>query len=385
MRSRILLFVATLVLVPVLTYFVILFARGYRPSTGNGGSLQPTGILAATSFPDGAQLYINSQFKSATNSNINLPPGLYEVEIKKDTYFPWKKTVEIKPEEVTRTSAVLFPTVPSLKAITTEGADLPTLSPDGTKVVFTQTLSSGATGVFLLDLTDSPLGILNRDPRQLSTINAALSEVSWSPDSKQVVLTASPSSYLVDVNNPNQQLTNVTSILQTILDDWQETRRVREEQKFITLPKQMQDILATSAANLVWSPKETKVMYTATASATIPDDLIKPLPGSSTQSQNRQIEPGKEYVYDVEEDRNFEIGLPEDKLSWFPTSSHFIKVEKGAVTIMEYDTQNPTIVYSGPMEDGYALPYPSGRQLLILTNLNPTISKVANLYAVSLR
>ncbi|MDO8487705.1 MAG: PEGA domain-containing protein [bacterium] len=381
-----------------MTYFVILFARGYRPNRDSGGSLQPTGILAATSFPDGAQLYINSQFRSATNSNVNLTPGTYEVEIKKDTYFPWKKTVEIKPEEVSRTQAVLFPTVPSLRAITTAGADLPTLSPDGTKVVFIQTQTNRTTAVFLLDLTDSPLGILNRDPKLLSSLSTKISGLKWSPDSKQVVLSASNSSYIVDVSAGNPQPTNITTDLPSLLAGWEKIQQTRESLKFAALPKSLQEILASSAAGLVWSPKETKVMYTATASATISDNLVRQLPGSSTQTQQRNLKPGNVYVYDLEEDRNFAIGsvkfeirkgnfeiIEPHRLSWFPTSAHFIKVDQGAVTITEYDTQNPTVVYSGPMEDGYALPYPSGRQLLILSNLNPTLSKIANLYAVSLR
>ena len=383
MRSRILLFLATLILVPLLTYFVILFARGYRPSSIGGGSLQATGILAANSLPEGAQLYINSQFKSATDTNLNLPPGSYEIEIKKDTYHSWKKTLEIRPEEVTRAAAVLFPTVPALKAITSAGAAGPALSPDGTKVAFMQTVGKQS-DIFILDLNDSPLGILNRDPKQIASL-PSVATITWSPDSKQLVLTASPAAYLVDVNNPSQQTTNITARLAALLQDWNLTRTTREAQKFSILPQLMQNTLATAAANLVWSPKENKVLYTATASAVITADLIRQLPGSSTQPQARGLQAGKVYVYDTEEDRNFAVGTAKDKLSWFPTSNHLVKLEPGQVTILEYDGGNPTVVYAGPIENGYAFPYPSSRQLLILANLNPTLSKIANLYAVSLR
>ncbi len=383
MRQRILLFLATLILVPLLTYSVILFARGYRPSPSGGGSLQPTGILAANSLPEGAQLYINSRFKSATNTNLNLPPGSYEIEIKKDTYFPWKKTVEIKAEEVTRASAILFPTIPALKAITTTGASSPTLSPDGTKIAFIQT-SNNLSNIYILDLNDSPLGILNRDPKQIATL-INVSTITWSPDSKQIVLSASSAAYLVDINNPSQQTTNVSARLVALLRDWEQTRSTREAQKFSTLPMPVQVTLATSAANLVWSPKENKVMYTATSSATIADNLIRPLPGSSTQAQSRHTTPGNIYVYDTEEDRNFKISSASAKLAWFPTSNHLVELQQSKVTVLEYDGGNPTVVYMGPMENGYAFPYPSSRQLLILANLNPTISKLSNLYAVSLR
>lgn len=377
MNTRILLFLVTLLLVPLLTYFVILFARGYRPSSTDGGSLQPTGILATNSLPQGAQLYINGQFKSATDTNINLSPGTYEIEIKKDTYFPWKKTVQIKPEEVTRASAMLFPTVPILKAITTTGASLPIISPDGTKVAY---ISNNDT--YTLDLSESPLGLLNRDPKLVNSSKFIVHSLIWSPDSKQLMIEATGSARLVDINS--SQSPSLIASPSAILNQWNQIQTARKSQKFSTLPLRLQTILATAATDLVWSPKENKVMYTATSSATIADNLIRQLPGSSTQPQERQIKPGLVYVYDLEEDRNFKIAQNPTGLSWFPTSNHLVQLENGKVTVLEYDGGNLTVVYMGPMENGYAFPYPSSRQLLILANLNPTISKVANLYAVSL-
>ncbi len=388
MNTRILLFLVTLLLVPLLTYFVILFARGYRPSSVDGGSLQPTGILAANSLPTGAQLYINNQFKSATDTNLNLSPGTYEIEIKKDTYFPWKKTVQIKPEEVTRASAVLFPTVPVLKAITTTGASLPIISPDGTKVAYVVDGLPAGRQVYTLDLSESPLGLLNRDPKLVHSLPAGqagseftIHSLIWSPDSKQILAQSTPSAYLVDINQQSAKL--VASPI-AILNQWNEIQIARKLQKFSTLPLRLQNILATAAAELIWSPKENKVMYAATASAVIVDNLIRQLPGSSTQPQERQIKPGSIYVYDLEEDRNFKISQSLTGLGWFPTSNHLVQLENGKVTVLEYDGGNPTVVYMGPMENGYAFPYPSSRQLLVLANLNQAISKVANLYAVSL-
>ena len=366
-----------------MTYFVILFARGYRPIPGQT-TLQSTGILAATSLPEGAQLYINGQFKSATNTNLNLTPGSYQIEIKKESFIPWKKTLEIKPEEVTRASAVLFPTIPALKAITTTGASLPSLSPDGTKVAFIQSQNK-LSNIYIYDLNDSPLGILNRDPHLITNLTTKVAQLIWSPDSKQIMVQASASAFLVDLNSAST-LTQVASPSGQ-LTSWAEVVQAREDLKLATLPPQLHPILASSAANLVWSPKENKVMYTATSSATIAANLIHPLPGSSTQSQDRHLTPGNIYVYDVEEDRNFKIGPvdPTIRWSWLPTSNHLIKLQKDQITIVEYDGGNPTVVYAGPMENGYAFPYPSSKQLLILTNLNPALAAVTNLYAVSLR
>lgn len=334
-RTRILLFLASFILVPLCTYFVILFARGYRLNWQRK-QLSPTGLLVATSLPDGAQIHLNGQLSSATNTTLNLPPATYRVEIKKDGFSPWTKTLKVEAEIVTRAAATLFPSVPSLKAITSGGAANPLLSPDGTKVVFT----SGKKA-YLLDLSESPLGLINREAREIATTSA-----SWIvPTPEQLAKTAT----------------------------------LRANALHLT----MQAILATAAANLDWSPKENKLLYTATASASIPEDLIKPLPGSSFQPQSRALAAGETYVYDLEEDRNFKVP---SGVSWFPDSAHLILTEKGKITILEYDSQNATVVYAGPMENTFAFPYPSGKQLLILANLSSNSkTSVPNLYAVSLR
>ena len=422
--QRLLIFLTGLVVVPLGTILVILFARGYRPNFKDR-ALQPTGLLVAHSYPDGAQIFVNSLLKSATNSTINLSPGTYAVEIKKESYHPWKKSLLVEPEIVTRATAVLFPTVPSLKAVTTGGASNPVLSPDGSKIVFVQ--NTGAlSGLYSLDLNESPLGLLNREARLILTSNLidfAVSSLSWSPDSRQILVRvpgADPADYLIDTGNP--RLLEVTNSLTVTLESWQETKNLRSQQRLSSLSPLLRDLLESAAADLVWSPKEDKILYTATASATLPDNLVRPLPGSSSQPQERSLVPGTVYVYDVIEDRNFVVGhtsvptrIPTlsptprtgrtsptptltvkpfspltaythpSGLSWFPTSSHLLKIEGETVIIIEYDNQNPTIVYTGPMQSGLALPYPSGKQLLILANLNPEINPYANLYAVSLR
>ncbi|TSC86743.1 MAG: Uncharacterized protein G01um101416_597 [Microgenomates group bacterium Gr01-1014_16] len=350
---RILLFITSLILVPSLTYLVILFARGYRPDLPNK-TIQPTGLLVANSVPDGAQIYVDGQLLSATNTTANLSPGTYNFEIKKVGFQPWSKTLALQAEIVTRASATLFPSVPSLKAITSSGASHPVLSPDGTKVAFAQTGK-----LYTLDLTESPLGLISRDPRYISSLKSQFSSLAWSPDSRQILAGNS----LIDISDSKSS--SASSIL---ISSWKARRKTLDNQRFLTLPETMQDILATSAADLVWSPKETKLLYTATASAIIPDNLKKPLPGSSTQTQNRHLVPSNSYVYDLEEDRNFQI---DSGYSWFPDSYHLFKTENNQIIIIEYDNQNQTVVYDGPMAQDFAV--------------NPTLSSVPNLYAVSLR
>jgi len=401
-RTRLVLFLLGVFVVLAGTVGVALFARGYRPG-GSATPLQATGILVSQSYPDGAEIYLNSNLISATNSTLNLPPGDYTIEMRLDGFTPWKKAMVVQAGEVTRATAWLFPSVPSLRAITSTGASHPSVSPNGATVAYTLT-SPASTRLYTLELSESPLGAINRESRLIATLPAItrtnpISQLVWSPDSRSLLVSATTSATLVNINSA--QLTDVTDRQNIVVSGWRQELVDINTDRLPLLPKPLRDLLATSAAELVWSPREDKILYTATASAIIPDNLIRPLPGSSTQAQTRDLEAGMVYVYDLEEDRNFLIGpslpTPPGDLShavgyyqpggyaWFPTSNHLVRIEGTKVQIMEYDGQNTTIVYAGPLQETFAAAYPSTKHLLILTNLNPESSVLPNLYAVSLR
>lgn len=422
-RTRLLSFVAGLVVVPICTILVVLFAKGYRPNLQNG-QITVTGILSTHTYPENSQIWINGlQTSSITNSNLNLAPGDYVVEFKKEGYQSWKKDLKIEREIVTTATAVLFPSVPTLKPVSSQIATHVTLSPDGTKVAFI----SKNNQIHTLDLTESPLGTFTRESRLSGSLPLSLPTSSlnliWSPDSRHILVTdvqskiSSPAAYLIDPTN--QQITSAANSLNYLLQDWKTRQTAQDLQKFNSLPLILRNVLATASADIVWAPRENKILYTATASATLPDQIKKPLPGSSTQPQTRSLVAGHTYVYDLEEDRNFFISLtPQPSPSpaakkgvktvkpplplnpsnptahpsgwaWFPTSSHLYRVENNRVIIVEYDNQNQTTIYSGPLFENTAIPYASGKQMLLLTSFETTpaasTSANPNLYALTLR
>ncbi len=403
LKTRILLSCLSVIVVIIGTIFAIKFAKGYRPDLQNG-TFRPTGIINMESYPESAKVYINGEYKTITKDKINLDPGIYDVEIRLDGFVTWKKQITIEPEVVSNVTAWLFPSVPSLKAITSNGASMPVISPDGTKIAYIRT-EKNSNKLYTLDLTESAFGFISRDPKEISTDLSTPNSIRWSPDSRQILYSASASAILIDTNG--QKTTPDVVALQK---QWQTLADQKEADKFANLPEKLQQIFATSSANVVWSPKEDKIMYTATASAVIAENIIPQLPGSSSQIQQRTLVPNHVYIYDVEEDRNFLIDTinpviptqcpPKSKCpninpvntsaknnnwQWFPTSNHIIRALDGKITIMEYDAQNATTVYAGPMESNFIAPYPSTKQVLILSNLNPTLSLTPNLYAVSLR
>jgi len=404
-----------LFLISATTIIVIKLGQGYKPDFSTK-SLRPTGLLVATSLPDGAQVFIDGKLKTATNATLSLSPDEYEVELKKDGFFPWKKTLQIKKELVTKTDAYLFSSFPDLRALTFTGAQNPLLSPDGTRVVYAvsnPSVSLSKQGLWVLDLTDRPLG-LSREARQIVAntpeLDFSLAELRWSPDGKQILATFKTAlgkgktaktkiqNFLLDAERANSPstLTDITPTLNLLYQSWEKNQEARFQVQISKIPEGLLSTFTTNTANIQFSPDETKILYTATASASIPQGLISLPPVVSSQKEEREIKPGRVYVYDLKEDKNFFIGevtsslpvwqagkLQVPSYSWFPTSKHIFIVQEDKIIIKEYDGTNETVVWSGPFVNSFAFPFPAGNRILILTTLGKDTPP--NLYAVSLR
>lgn len=406
-RKRIIIYISLILGVSICAFFVIKIAQGYRPDFSSK-TLKPNGLLITTSTPNQAYIFIDGkQVKSKkTPTNINLPPGKYEVEIKKDGYNSWKKELLIEKELVTKTDAYLFTTYSDLKALTSTGAKKPIISPDGKKVAYAvSNQENDKNGLWVLSLSNRPLGL---NPGPIQVLESAPkgrkfeeSDYQWSFDSKQLLVTLPKVStisgkiieenFLVNSNklNPAIELIDVTNQVLSIKNRWLDEENIVKEAKLSKLPEELLEIFNNSIDNIMFSSDETKILYTATDSANIPEDIIPPFPGASNQTQAREIKPGKSYVYDIKEDRNFFImNTPQEdeifpKISWFPTSKNLFIVQEDRISIIEYDGINFTDVYSGPFENSFAFPFPSSSKILVLTSLSKETP--SNLYSISLR
>lgn len=410
---RIFAFFFAIAFIALVGFFISLFARGYRFDTKNFG-IRPSGILVATSVPQGAQILINGELESATNTTLYLPPNSYDIEIKKESLLSWKKRVTIKKEEVTKVDALLFPAAPSLSALTSTGVTKPVLSPDGTKIAYgvpgDKSAKEQKTGIWVMELSDLPIGF-SREPKQITDASPENAAWNFSPDSREILFTTPGGNFIISSGSltPQNQLINLPADkLKTELDRWQKEEDKKLQNRLEKLPDQMQNILGRKARVLEFSPDENKVLYTASGSAQIPENLISPLPGSSTQRQERGIKEGKTYVYDIKEDKNFLVdedskdlatghwslvtghsspALPAGRrrLAWFPTSNHLVLAEPDKITIMDYDGTNRQVVWATPYEAPYVIPSPNTQQLLILTSLGAGNGNASNLYALRLR
>lgn len=394
---RLLIALSAVIAITLTTLLAIKIAKGYRPSFKNR-ALEGTGLLSANSYPRGASVFINDKLTTATDDTLNLPPGEYQVRIQKDGYIPWEKNLKVEAELVTQTSARLYPAVPNLTPLTFSGALNPLPAPDGQKIVFSvaNATNENKNGLYILDLADRPLG-LNADPRQISRTSPRYdlvnAQLTWSPDSGQILARineneVNETTVILEPNRMNDiaELNDVTARLPLIAKEWQELVDKKNHEKISELPELMQQV-ATGAAELAFAPEPEKLIYIPGDNLVLPDNLLPPLPASSTQSQQRRLEPGNVYVYDLEEDKNFWIASAENlnNIRWYPDSRHLLLVEDKKIVIAEYDGTNRHTVYAGPFVGDFSYPWANGSSLLILASLNGGSNLPPNLYSINLK
>lgn len=425
------------------SYFAIQYAQGNYRFTKNG-ILPESGLLNANSFPTGAQVFVDGELTTATDNTVYFKPGTYQVKIVKEGYSPWEKTLEIKKELVAQTNARLFPIAPSLIPLTFTGVENVLPSPDGRKIVYYAASASAETrnGLYVLELNDS-LMPFQKTSRQVAEdvpiYNLAQAELIWSPDSTQIMVLSEVKQVLIDINQTSKlpSLPDISFRRQQILSGWEEEMYLRERQYLAEFPPEILTIATQSAKNVYISPDKKKLLYTATASATLVDNIVPPLPSTNTQPESRTIQPGKIYIYDREEDKNFEIAvesgekttvtkalladdlynkqprtllaspsafsrlqanglkettlnfhayhtsLPINTLQWLPDSNHLVFARDNHIQVLEYDGTNNSTLYSGPFAKNFIYPWPDDSQLIILTSFSPESPQ--NLYAIELK
>jgi len=413
---------ASLVIILSATFIIGIFIRGYRPDFSNK-KLRATGLLSATSTPRGAQVWINNKLKTATDQSLSLSPGQYQIKIKKPGFSIWQKEITIEKEVVANANAYLFPVAPDLKALTFTGLVNPHLSPDGTKLIYflpykptSQSLSPTPQstpsptpkqrekiGFWLIDLSEKQLGH-SFQPRILvetkKDFDFQKTTLQWSPDSKKILINIPQNTqadnekyFLIDLNQSYDFttppfLSKSYSEAEKILNEWQQEEKTAKNQLMNRLVTQLKEILLNQCQNITFSPDEKKVLYQAKEDISLPEKFLdEKIIGASTQKENRSLKKDYWYVYDRKEDKNFLVLSPEEnsQISWFPTSRHLLLVNQKKIDIIEYDGHNCTTLYSGPFEEEFVFPFPSGKQLLILTSLNNNQEQLPNLYSVSLK
>ena len=387
------------------TTIAIIYGRGYRFSFDNGKpDLSKTGLIAATSIPEGAQVFINDELATATDDTVNLAPGEYRVKIFKEGYFPWEKTVRVEEEVVTKANALLLPTAPKLDSITSIGVGTPTLDPTKTKIGYTvASQSAEKNGIYVYDINSNPVLSFQSVSKQIADDSTNLmseAQISWSPNGEFIIATVSgelsPATYVLKSREFNESPELVNTATNQLLIEQQLEKEEKEANTMKRLKKPLRELITNNFRIISWAPDEYKILYQAVQSVNLPY-LIKPrLIGINTITEDRDIKKDAIYVYDLKEDTNYKIleGLPENcnlitgscdvPLKWMPDANHLIHVNNGRIDILEHDGTNRTTIYAGPFIGNYVFPWNNLDKIVMLTNFNNK-GVLPNLYTISLK
>lgn len=368
---------------------VIGYARGYRLDIENR-SLKSTGIIAATSYPKAAKIYINGELKGVTDTNIALPPGNYQVEIKKEGYTSWSKKINLKGELVINADPVLFPTNPSLSPLTNLGVIKAIPTEDGDNIVIIASESA-----YLFDVGKKTLPFftpLNKivDLSKFTNItDFSDTQITFSPDQKEAIFTWTDASYLLSLEEENLNPLEVTLSKDALVEAWQNEKNNNINKILETFPKDFDKIASSSFEIISFSPNETKVVYKAKESVDLPLMINPPLISTNQTPEVRSVVKDNIYVYDRKEDKNFLVLLPttyplQPNLKWYFDSRHFVIEEANKISMVDYDNTNKQTIYSGPFDKFFFNPTSDGK-ISILVNLNSQVNELPDLYLVGIR
>lgn len=369
MSKRFIVTIITLLVVGVAASVAIFFAKGYSFSTKEK-RIVSTGIMTLASEPASASVYLDGHLTTATNATISsLSPKTYSVRVVKEGFIPWEKSVEVREGLVTELKITLFPSIPTIYPLTYTGVASPVLSPDGGKLVYivpTNPVSderlAKKVGVWVWTMTkNQPIAFArSAEPHQIATnsiINFSQASLKWSADSKQVLATVGGSNFLLDTDRLNSEPRDITATLDLTLKGWEDDIRAKNEVRILSIKNLSLQKIASSSAEVHWSPDETKMLAKK-------DATFK--------------------VYDLEDKKDYD--MPDAKAHlWLPDSRHIILIEDTTISIIDYDGTNKAIIYAGKFEDSFVFPWPDASRLVIISSIPTPTASEPNLFGINLR
>ena len=190
-KTRNILFITLFILFLIIAPVTVFYSLGWRFNWETKKIVQ-TGVIYFKIWPKNVQVYLNGEFKKKTDiffssAHIdNLLPGQYEIEIKKDGYYDWKKTLEIKKREVTEgRNIILIPKNPNFNLLSEQIKDF-FFSPDGKKAILKQEENE----IWSLKLFDLNRNVKSQliNETNISKEEIEIMDLKFSPDSKDILL-----------------------------------------------------------------------------------------------------------------------------------------------------------------------------------------------------
>lgn len=394
MGKRFLFTIGMLVFVGVVAILAVIMAKGYSFSPKQG-ALIGTGIISATSIPDGASVYIDGHLATATNATLNnLSPKVYSIKIIKDGFIPWEKSVEVKEGVVSSIKATLFPSLPTIYPLTYNGALNPILSPDGTRLAFSVPISPDARvrqtgGIWVWTMTNQPIALARSgEPHQIvistSAVDFSKATFRFSPDAAQLLVKivngSSESNYLLPVDRLTSaaDLRDITPTLSGTLKLWTDDQKAKDDARILAIKNLQIRQIASDSSQLAGS------QFTAKNNELTNELTNNQLKWSPDETKFISIDKKGAKVYDLVMDKSYDLPVSKAYF-WLPDSLHVILVMDGKVSISEFDGANVAVIYAGTFEDSSVFPWPDYSRLVILTSFNTPTASTPNLFGINLK
>ncbi len=203
-KIRTILFLSLLILFLIIAFLTVFYSMGWRFNWKTKKITQP-GIFYFKVWPKSVQVYLDGKLKEKTDFFFgsilieNLLSKEYKVEIKKQGFHTWEKTLEIKKREATEAkNIVLIPENPNFAIITNEVNDF-FFSPNEKKIV----LKNPGWSLKLFEIDKNVKSHLI-DKKDISKEEVELFDIKFSPDSKKILLEVGLKErinyYLLDIN-----------------------------------------------------------------------------------------------------------------------------------------------------------------------------------------
>ena len=356
---------------------IIFFAKGYQFNFDKKEVVK-TGMIHATSIPEGASIYLNNALSSATNTTIsNLNPGKYEIKIAKDGYYAWSKEILVEAELVTQIQALLLPSAPEIKPTIQDGVVQFEISPDNSKAAIFIS-NAQKSGIWILSFNNLPFGTgysIKQIVKDRPDLKFSRSEITWSNDGRQILANPKVESatqdpkptipYLLDTERLNEEPDSTDNPAE-IIDTWQKEAEILSAQRKNQLSEEALKIYP-SDPNPIWSPDEQAF-------------ILK--------------KDGRFQIYLLKENAVINLdGLNSENINylvWHPDSRHLIFVENykedegGKIGVVEIDGQNIMVAYEGFMSQPEFLISQDGDKLFFSTSFNRS-ANTFSLYYLNLR
>ncbi len=86
----------------LLSAFILVYiSYGYKLDSQTGNIVQ-NGLIFINSGPESSSIFLNGKANGSTEKRLTVPEGKYDIELRRDGYDSWKKTIQLSGSSIER-------------------------------------------------------------------------------------------------------------------------------------------------------------------------------------------------------------------------------------------------------------------------------------------